>query len=85
MFYSYFIQTIVHIRLFTGIHYFYLQVDITAIGVEVTGLGKTFPGNITELDNLMIDNGYKFLGNAGIDKFYVKNKAKKKRKTKEEL
>ena len=55
----------------------FVRVDIEAVGVEVNHLGQIFPGNLTELDNLMFGNGYSFLGMAKIDKFYTKKTIKK--------
>ena len=58
------------------------QVDIETVSVEVNHLEEIFPGNLTDLDELMFKNGYKFLGMAKIDKFYAKKKKKKTKKKK---
>jgi hypothetical protein len=60
-------------------------VDIKVVGVEINHLGEIFDGNITELDNLMFSNGYKYLTTVTIDKFYVKKKTGKKKNQKSEL
>ena len=73
------------ILVLTGL--FIVKVNIETVGVEVNHLGQIFPGNVTDLDNLMFGNGYKFLGMAKIDKFYTKKKTKKtkNKKQKEEM
>ena len=60
--------------------------DIEAIGVEVNHLGDWYPGggNLQDLDKLMLENGYKVLGLAKIDKFYIKKKTTKKSKSQKE-
>ena len=52
--------------------------------MEINHLGQLFPGNLEDLDNLMLENGYTVLGMATIDKFYVKKKSSKKSKNKKE-
>lgn len=62
------------------------QVNIKVVGIEINHLGQIFPGNFTDLENLMTANGYELLGYAKIDAFFirkdVKIKANKKKSKK---
>ena len=60
--------------------------NITTVGVEIAHLGKIFNGSLTDLDNLMFENGYRELMTVEIDKFYVKKGSEKaERKTKKKI
>lgn len=58
--------------------------NITVVGVEINHLGQIFPGNFTDLENLMGQNGYEVLGYAEIDAFFVRKDAKIKKKKKKQ-
>ena len=61
------------------------KINLSLLSVEVNHAGDIFPGNRTEIINLLKDQGFEHAATAKIDDFFLHTKTKPKRNKKYEL